>query len=422
MIQPIDRRTFLRASGVALGLPLLETMYPALAYAAVPVGPQRMVTICSTLGLYPGAWFPKTAGADYETTEYLALLDAHRKRYTLFSGLSHHDQSGRQPHNSEITWLTSAPHPGLDGFHNTISVDQVAANHLGSVTRFPSIVLGTKNEQSQSYTSNGIMIPAEISPAGLFRKMFLQGSAEEVAEQTRRLRNGGSVLDRLKTQTMALRKRVSARDQQTLDAYFGALRGAEQELTVARAWMDKPKPVVKEAPPTDIDDHADLIGRIKLLFDLIPLALETDSTRVVSVMIQDPSAVVKVPGVTGDQHNLSHHGQDPAKIAELKKIEIEIVRAFDGLLTQLSERGDANGSLLDQTTVLFGSNLGNANSHAPKDLPILVAGGPFKHGQHIVHEGADNAPLCNLFVTLLQQGMGVETDKFGQSTGTLTWS
>ncbi len=124
--------------------------------------------------------------------------------------------------------------------------------------------------------------------------------------------------------------------------------------------------------------------------------------------------------MTSDQHSLSHHGQDPAKIEQLKKVEVEIVKAFDLLMSQLTERNDANGPIIDQTTVLFGSNLGNANAHTPVDLPVLVAGGGFSHGQYIAHEGEHNAPLCNLFVTMLQN-MGVETDAFGQSDGTLTW-
>ena len=172
MTRPIDRRTFLRASGVALGLPLLESMHPALA-RAVAASPKRMVNICNTLGLYPASWFPTTAGAVYEATEYLSLIDGHRDRYTLFSGLAHAEQQGRQAHNSELTWLTSARRPGMDGFRNTISVDQVLADHLGYVTRFPSIVLGTVKAQSQSYTRSGAMVPAETSAAELFRKMFL---------------------------------------------------------------------------------------------------------------------------------------------------------------------------------------------------------------------------------------------------------
>lgn len=424
MTRRLDRRTFLRASGVALALPLLESMAPRLARAATSggqKGPRRMVNICNTLGLYTQSWLPKTAGADYETTEYLTLLDTHRPRYTILSGLSHEQQTGRQAHNSEITWLTSARHPGLDGFQNTISMDQAAANHLGYVTRFPSVVLGTATPQSQSYTTNGVMVPAETSPAAIFKKMFLQGSPEEVERQAQILSDGGSILDHLKSQTTTLRRRVSAADQQKLDAYFDAVRTAEQELTEVQAWMFRPKPVVEAALPTDSPDTADLIGRIKLMFDLIPLILETDSSRVISLMIHDHGVVPQVAGVTSDQHSLSHHGQDADKIAQLKKIEMEIVRNFAGLLTQLSERGDAHSSLLEQTTVLFGSNLGNASSHAAVNLPILIAGGGFRHGQHVAHDAENNVPLCNLYVTLLQ-AMEMETESFGQSTGALSWS
>ena len=421
LTRPLDRRTFLRASGVALGLPLLESMAPALARAAAADGPRRLVTICSTLGLYSSSWFPKTAGAGYEATEYLRLIDGHRSRYTLFSGFSHEEQTGRQPHNSEITWLTAARRPGLDGFRNTVSLDQVAANHLGYVTRFPSVVLGTAGPQSQSFTTSGAMVPAETSPAALFGKLFLQGTPEELEREARSLEDGGSILDRLKSQTSSLRRRVGAADRRKLDAYFDAVRAAERELTEAQAWLDRPKPAVDEEPPADLPDPADLIGRIRLTFRMIPLILETDSSRVISLMIHDHGVVPRVRGVTGDQHSLSHHGQDGTKIAQLQKIEAEIVRAFGDLLTDLAGRGDAGGSLLERTMVLFGSNLGNANAHTAADLPILLAGGGFSHGTHVVHEGGRNAPLCNLFVTMLRN-MGVEADSFGQSTGALTWS
>ena len=421
LTRPLDRRTFLRASGVALGLPLLESMAPAPVRAAAADGPRRLVTICSTLGLYSSSWFPKTAGAGYEATEYLRLIDGHRSRYTLFSGFSHEEQTGRQPHNSEITWLTAARRPGLDGFRNTVSLDQVAANHLGYVTRFPSVVLGTAGPQSQSFTTSGAMVPAETSPAALFGKLFLQGTPEELEREARSLEDGGSILDRLREQTAALRRRVGAADRRKLDSYFDAVRAAERELTEAQAWLDRPKPAVDEEPPADLPDPADLIGRIRLTFRMIPLILETDSSRVISLMIHDHGVVPRVRGVTGDQHSLSHHGQDGTKIAQLKKIEAEIVRAFGDLLTDLAGRGDAGGSLLERTMVLFGSNLGNANAHTAVDLPILLAGGGFSHGTHVVHEGGHNAPLCNLFVTMLRN-MGVEADSFGQSTGALAWS
>lgn len=419
MTMSVDRRTFLRASGVAMALPVLESMHPALARAAA-ASPKRMVNICSTLGLYSDSWFPKTTGAGWEATQYLSLIEQHRDNFTLFSGLSHEEQSGRQPHNSEITWLTAARRPGLDGFRNSISIDQVAANQFGYSTRFPSIVLGTATAQSQSFTTSGAMVPAEASAAELFRKLFLQGTPEELEREAQSLEDGGSILDRLKTQTDALRRRVSAADQRKLDAYYEAVRTAEQDLGEVKAWQTRAKPVVGPEQPTDLPNPADLIGRIKLMFNLIPLILETDSSRVVSMMIQDHGVVPTVQGVSSDQHSLSHHGQDPGKIEQLKKIELQIVEAFGTMMDDLQSRTDENGSLLDQTTVLFGSNLGNANAHTPVDLPVLVAGGGFSHGQHIAHEGEHNAPLCDLFVTLLQN-IGVETDQFSQSKSTLTW-
>ena len=419
MTMSVDRRPFLRASGVAMALPVLESMHPALARAAA-ASPKRMVNICSTLGLDSDSWFPKTTGAGWEATQYLSLIEQHRDNFTLFSGLSHEEQSGRQPHNSEITWLTAARRPGLDGFRNSISIDQVAANQFGYSTRFPSIVLGTATAQSQSFTTSGAMVPAEASAAELFRKLFLQGTPEELEREAQSLEDGGSILDRLKTQTDALRRRVSAADQRKLDAYYQAVRTAEQDLGEVKAWQTRAKPVVGAEQPTDLPNPADLIGRIKLMFNLIPLILETDSSRVVSMMIQDHGVVPTVQGVSADQHSLSHHGQDPGKIEQLKKIELQIVEAFGTMMDDLQSRTDENGSLLDQTTVLFGSNLGNANAHTPVDLPVLVAGGGFSHGQHIAHEGEHNAPLCDLFVTLLQN-VGVETDQFSQSKSTLTW-
>lgn len=419
LARPIDRRTFLRATGVALALPFLESMRPAFA-GTTAQPPRRMVNICATLGLYSDYWFPKTAGGGYEASDYLTLIDEHRDHYTLFSGFCHEEQTGRQAHNSEITWLTSARHPGLDGFQNTISVDQVVANHYGYVTRFPSIVLGTYSPQSQSYTSNGVMVPAETSPARLFGKLFLQGKPEEVERETRRLSDGRSILDTLSAQTTALGKRASSTDREVLDAYFEAVRIAERDLVEVQAWTKRPKPVVDAEPPTDIPDKTDIIGRVRLLFDLIPLILATDSSRVVSIMIQDHQTVPNVEGVTADQHNLSHHGQDQGKIDQLKIVETEIVRRFGELLTALRAQSEGDGSLLDYTTLLFGSNLGNANSHVAVNLPILLAGGGFSHGQNIVHEREHNAPLCNLFVTMLRS-VGVEADSFGQSTGALNW-
>ena len=417
-MKTINRRSFLRGTGVVLALPLLDIMGPQFANASSPT--RRMINICCTLGLYRDSWMPKDLGRNYTPSEYLSIIDRHREKYTIFSGLSHEEQTGRQAHNSEITWLTSARHPGMDGFQNSISLDQIVADHLGYVTRYPSVVLGTLTPQSQSYDKNGVMIPAQTSPAEVFKQMFIQGTPEEVEKESQRINDGGSILDNLKTQARTLQNSGSSEDRQKLEAYFEAVRAAEIELSKVRDWMDRPKPGVDSVPPVDNADPADILGRIDLWLELMPLILATDSSRVVSLMIQDHGVVPKLPGITADQHNLSHHGQDPGKIAQLRQLETEIVKRFGLLMDSLDGQKENDSSLLDQTQILFGSNLGNANSHNAENLPILVAGGDFAHGSHIAHDEKHNAPLCNLYLSLIQR-MGVETDQFGQSTSTLNW-
>ena len=419
MMRPLDRRTFLQASGVSLALPLLESMNPVFA-AAGNQPPRRLVFVCTTLGLHPPFLWPKTSGADYESTPYLELLKEHRKDFTLFSGLAHENQIGRQPHDSEMTWLTAARKPGISGFRNTISIDQVAAKRLGYVTRFPSITLGTVKPQSQSYTSGGVMIPAQTSPARVFAQMFLKGKPKEVQAEKRKLNDGRSILDQLKSQTGSVRRKASSADNRLLDEFFQSVRQAESNITEVQGWLDRPKPTVDAKQPSDIPDNRDLIGRAQLLVDLVPLIVQTDSSRVVSVMIQDHFVVPKVEGVTGNHHNLSHHGQDTAKIAELQKIETGIVNCFGSLLGQMKAKSEAGSTLLDNTSILFGSNLGNANAHHSRNLPIFLAGGGFEHGRYVAQDKKNNTPLCDLFVTMLNTA-GLETESFGQSRGSLTW-
>lgn len=417
MHTPVSRRFTLRASGVALSLPLLDAMCPAFGHDGMEQ-PRRMVLICNALGLHPASLFPETAGTDYENTEYLELLREHRNEFTLFSGLSHPDQNGKEPHDTEMTFLTAAINPGLGGFRNTISVDQVAATNLGYVTRFPSMTLGSNTQESQSYDSNGVMLPADCRPSQVFAKLFLAGSPEERRRQKRNLTEGRSILDAVGDQTRALNGRVGRGDRTQLDAYFSAIRAAEQELAAADAWLDRPKPHVRAETPPDIPEPSELLGRIRLQLNLIPLMLHTDSTRVVSVMIQDHGVVPNIAGVEAEHHNLSHHGQDPDKIAQLKIIESGILSTFSSFLTQLGQRTAQETRLLDHTAVLFGSNLGNANAHDPTNLPVILAGGGYRHGRYVAHDEVNNTPLCNLFVTLLQR-MGVETDRFATSTGAL---
>jgi hypothetical protein len=419
MHTPISRRTALRAFGVALSLPLLDVMNPAFGFERAEQ-PKRMVLICNALGLFPASLFPKTSGTDYANTEYLELLKEHRNDFTLFSGLSHPDQNGKDPHDTEMTFLTAAINPGLGGFRNTISVDQVAAMHLGHATRFPSITLGSNTQESQSYNRNGVMLRADYRPSRVFAKLFLAGSLEEQRRQRQRLVEGRSILDSVGDRTKALNRRVSGGDRKQLDEYFAAIRTAEKELAASDAWLDRPKPEVNVEVPKDIAEPSELLGRIRELMNLIPLMLQTDSTRVVSLMIQDHHVVPNIAGVQAGHHPLSHHGQDPAKIAQLKIIESGILSTFSDFLTQLGQRSAQGARLLDHTAVLFGSNLGNANAHDPSNLPIILAGGGYDHGRYVAYDKRNNIPLCNLFVNMLNN-MGIETESFATSTGKLTW-
>ena len=419
--RPLSRRTLLKASGVSLALPLLESMAPAVgaaARAAENAGPpDRLVFVCTALGLHPPDFWPDGAGEDYEASPYLSLLGERRDDFTVFGGLRHEDQTGRQPHDSEMTWLTAARHPGTGGFRNTVSVDQVAAAAVGNATRLPSVTLGTLKAQSQSYTPGGVMIPARTSPAGLFAELFLDGDPAAALKKRRALADGRSILDELGDGRGRLRPAASAADNHLLDDYFDAVREAERGIAERQGWLDEPKPAVDAGPARDVPDPADLLGRTRALLDLVPLMLQTDSTRVVSVMIQDHYAVPKVEGVTGNHHNLSHHGRDPQKIAQLRRIESGLVESFGDLLAGLRSRPEAGGTLLSRTQALFGSNLGNANAHDATNLPVVLAGGGHAHGRFVRY---DEKPLCDLFVAMLNHA-GVETEAFGQSAGALTW-
>ncbi|MFM2216152.1 MAG: hypothetical protein RL240_470 [Planctomycetota bacterium] len=410
-----DRRTFLRASGVGLALPILDAFLPNGVRAAQEKIPQRLVCICTTLGLHAPFLFPESSGTDFESTPYLKILDSHRGDLTLINGISHPDQSGADGHSSAMTWLTAARHPGLAGFKNSISIDQLLASKIGLETRFPSLQLSTDGS-SQSYTSSGIMIPGEQSPSRMFTKLFLEGTAEAKDAQIQKLREGKSIMDTVRDETRQFRNQIGKEDRKKLEEYLHSVREMEQRLSSAEAWVHKPKPKVDAEVPQDIKENKDLIGQMQLLFELIPLALQTDSTRLITVMVQGRNDVPPIPGVSIDHHNLSHHGQDSQKIQQLRLIEEAQMHAFSKLLSALSRKQEGASRLLDSTSVVFGSNLGNANSHDTKNIPLLLAGGKFRHGQHLILDREKNTPFCNLFVQVAQQ-MGHEIEQFGSSSG-----
>ena len=387
---------------------------PAFARAATtPAPPKRFVAMCATLGFHTPFLHPKEAGRDYTLTPYLEPLKNLRDDFSVISGLAHAEQNGANGHTSEMTWLTSAKHPGLAGFKNTISIDQLIAEKIGTQTRFPSLVLSNGSE-SLSWSASGVALPAEFSPAKAFQQLFIDGTKTEVDAQMRGLKRGRSILDTVLGQAKKLHRDLGQHDRQKLDEYLSAVRDLEGRLVQNEDWAQRPKPKVNTPPPTDIQSRTDAIGKMKLMQDFIVLALQTDSTRTVTLRLSGMNAVPEIEGVSHDWHLLSHHGLDPAKIEELKVIEVAEFRAFADFLAKLKAVQENGRPLLDSTAVLFGSNLGNASAHDTKNLPLLLAGGGFKHGRHVAVDPQKEV-FSNLFLALAQR-MGVETEKFGFST------
>lgn len=419
----LSRRRFLRGTGIALGLPLLEAMLPAFARAAAVDGkPRRMLGICNNLGLVPDQFFPTGAGRDYQLSPYLDMLREHRGGFTVFSGVSHPDVDGGHP--ADNCFLTAAPHPGSGGFRNTISLDQYLAERIGHLTRFPSLTLGVnvaRGKRSLSWTGSGVLIPCEEKPSDVFRRLFIQGTPEEVAAQVRKLELGQSILDSVAGQAKDLQHQIGPKDRDRLDQYFTSVRDLEQRLRMSRDWEDKPKPQVAAAPPLDPADPREYMQKVKLMYDMARLAFETDSTRSVTLMLDSVnSPVIDVNGekMSDGYHSLSHHGKSEAKLKQLKTIDQWHMKLLADLFTQLKAVGESGDTLFDRTMVLYGSNLGNANTHVTTNLPVLFAGGGFRHGQHLAFDRERNYPLPNLFVSMLQR-MGVEAGKFASSTGTM---
>jgi len=406
------RRSFLRASGVALALPHLESLAGAEPTHSNPRG---MVLICNSLGFHAPFFFPTSPTESIDSAPYLSALTALQGRFSVFSGLSHPGVDGG--HSSEASFLTAARHPGATTFKNAISLDQFAAKRIGTQTRFANLNL-TTGTNGLSWSPNGVAIPPESRPSRLYAKLFLTGTRAEKQRQIQSLEDRRSILDVVLGQATRMQGNLGKRDAEKLDEYFSSVRQVESNLLQARAWGDKPKPAVGEGPPRDIGDRADVIGRTRLMYDLIRLALQTDSTRVVTLFASGLSSVPRVKGVTVDWHNLSHHGKDPAKISQLRLVEAAQMDALGSFLTQLAGVEEGGTNLLDKNLVLFGSNLGNANSHNTQNLPILLAGGGGRHRGYVAFDGQNNTPLCNLFLSILQS-VGIEADAFGSSTGTL---
>jgi len=422
----LSRRQFLRGAGIVLSLPLLDSMLPTFARAQAAkeaaAKPRRMLAICNNLGLVPDQFFPTTTGRDYTLSPYLETLKAHRDDFTVFSGVSHPDVDGGHP--ADICFLTAAPHPGSGGFRNTISLDQYIAERIGYQTRFPSLTLGVnvaQGSRSLSWTGSGVLIPCEEKASDVFRRLFIQGTPAEVNAQMRKLDLGRSILDAVAGQAKDLQRGVTARDRDRLDQYFTSVRDLEQRMQMSKEWERKPKPQIDAPVPLDPASPREYMDKVKLMYDMARLAFETDSTRSISLMldsVNSPAIEFGDHKSTDAYHNLSHHGKSTEKLAQLKAIDEWHMKLLNQLFTDLKNVREDGETLLDRSMILYGSNLGNANTHVTTNLPTLFAGGGFRHGQHLAFDKDRNYPLPNLFVSMLQR-MGLESDKFATSTGTM---
>ena len=412
------RRLFLKAAGISVAIPALESVRAGGSEKSSDP-PKRMVCIGNEFGMYPESFWPAKTGRNYKLSPLLQPLAEHQDAFTLFSHLDHGQKGGHFAVHTFLTGVKSSEARGLpDG---GISLDQRAAEFVGSRTRFPSLTIGSEDGLHGgcriSWTRTGTRVPPITGPRELFRQLFIDGSASEKLKAIDSIAMKGSILDAVLGDAKSLARRVNKDDERKLDEYLNSVREVESKLELDQHWQNIPKP----KPSIDRPEDEGLTKDLPKLYDLIAIALQTDSTRVATLEVGGSFAASDL-GIRKGYHSLSHHGKVQANIDLLVQIERYQVEQFARFLDKLSSLKDTgtDTSLLDNTMALFGSGMGNANSHTNNDLPIVLAGGGFKHGEHKQYpkEKSKRVPLCNLYASMLQQ-FGVETDRFGNSTGTL---
>jgi hypothetical protein len=406
----LSRRAVLRGAGISLGLPLLDAMTPAFGATREVRTARRFVGVSLALGLHNPYLVPETAGTDYKPSPYLESLQDIREDFTVVSGSSHPGVTGG--HTAEGSIFSACPNQRGATSRNTISLDQLMAKELGHETRFPSLVLNTNNQTSPSYTENGAMIPAENNAMRLFTRLFVDDSPAEQQRQAELIRSGRSVMDLVGAEAKALQREVGAGDRDKLDAWFTSVRDLEQRLIANEGWIHRPKPKVDLKLPREMprDNEVAVEG---IFLDIIEMALATDSTRFITLHITG-NTVSGIEGVDESYHSLSHHGMDDEKLQQLALVEQGVINQWARFIRRLKAAG-----LLDETMTLLTSNLGNASSHDNKNMPVLFAGGGFRHGQHLAFDQKSNYPLPNLYLSFLQR-LGLEQEKFATSTSTMT--
>lgn len=417
------RRFVLTGLGASLALPALPSLFAkaiegtaVLATNGAGIGARRFVAVGNLLGYQQKQFFPETTGKGYEATTLLKPLAANREHMTVYRGLDHGIKGGHFAVHSFLSGvLNSEAQNRPDG---NVSIDQYIADEVGVQTRFPSLTVGSEDGIHGgcqiAWTKSGVRVPPITGPAKLFEQLFVSDSPERKALRVEENRLQASILDSVLDDANGLAKRVNREDKDKLDEYFTSIRDVEKRLELRQRWASHPKPASPFDPPSDVNTVEDL----PMLYELIALALQTDSTRVATLEIGG-SFLPQDLGIKKAYHGLSHHGNDEAAINDLITLETYQIEHFGKFLTRLAGIRDGERTLLDSTAVLFGSGIGNGQTHSNLDLPIILAGGGYRHGEFkkIEPKGPKRVPLCNLFLEIAHS-MGVEVENFGTSTGT----
>ena len=443
----LPRRTFLRGLGTALALPMLESMMPSTRLLGATLGsaataaPKRMAFIYVPNGVNVDKWVPEKDGADYELSPTLSPLEAHRRDITILSGLAQKNafglgDGGCDHARASATYLTGVhPKKSASDIHAGISADQMVANTIGDQTRFRSLELTCDRGQEAgacdsgyscayqfniSWRSPSLPMNPEIEPKAAFDRLFGNGNAGETKEaQARRQRYDTSVLDFVQDHAKKLEAQLGTTDRRKLDEYFTAIR--EVELQIQK--NGQTPPTVPEGAAPDLEASYTFERHMRLMFDIMTLAFQTDSTRVATFLVAHDGGNRPYPfaGVAQGHHHISHHRNAPAALANLAIIDKWHVTQFAYFLEKLKSVKEGDGNLLDNSMIVYGGGISDGNAHSHDNLPTVLAGkggGTITPGRHIWVDAQDYKPMANLHVSLMNR-MGVKTDHFADSTGPL---
>ena len=416
----------LKTVGASLALPGLPSLLAkstggnsaVQATRGAGIGAQRFVAIGNLLGFQQKSIFPETTGKGYEETTLLKPLSENRKNMTLYRGLDHGVKGGHFAVHSFLSGvLHSEAKNRADG---NVTIDQFIADEVGVETRFPSLTVGSEGGIHGgcqiAWTRSGIRVPPITGPADLFEKLFVDDSPERKSQRSTENHLQDSILDSVLEDANRLSKHVNREDKEKLDEYFSSIRDVEKRLQARKKWANEPKPKAPFEKPSNSNTVEDL----PMLYELIALAMQTDSTRVATLEIGG-CFLPQHLGIDKSYHSMSHHGNDEETIAHLITLETYQIEQFNTFLTRLNSIKDGDKTLLDSTAVIFGSGMGSGHSHTNSDLPIILAGGGYRHGEFrkVEGKGINKVPLCNLYLEMAQR-MGIESETFGTSTGTFS--